>query len=285
VGVIYRTLEPMRTQGDYDYRDFYFIVTNTDGDGVVESTDAGYAWNTAAGGAGDYWVYVTAHDLGGNAVSDSMRCTVAGIVNPDIFLPETDHDFGAIPPGGSGSWPMAVRNLGIHPLSVRTVTSDSPRFTADRSHFFVAPGGEETVTVTFSPLDPEPYAATLELTSNDPDEPTVLVSLQGQGGDPSAVAASEAPAAELRILGLSLRPGAGVEVRFEQPAPAAVSAGVFDPAGRCVRAAELGPRAAGPQSWTWDGRDAAGARLSSGIYFIRLAAGGRAARATGMWIR
>jgi len=282
IGVIYRTQEPMRTRGDYDYRDFYFIVTNTDGDGVVESTDGNYSWNTAAFGPGDYWVYVSAYDVGGNAVTDSMRCTVAGAVNPDVFLPETQHDFGPVPPGGSDVWPMAVRNLGLHPLSVRTVTIDDAHFTANRSHFFVAPGGEEIVTVTFSPLQPQVYSATLELTTNDPNEPVVQVALLGQGADPSTIPVPDTSPAALRILAVRTLPNAGLDVRFELPQATAVTAAVHDVTGRLLQVARLGTQAAGMREWTWDGRDAKGAPLPSGVYFVRLSAAGRPAHGAGV---
>lgn len=275
--VIYRTLTPMKTRANYDYRDFYFIVTNTDGDGFVESTDAAAYWNTAAFGPGDYWVYVRAHDLGGNAVTDSMRATVAGTVSPDVFLPETSHDFGFVPPGGSQDWEMAVRNLGTDPLSVRTVAISSARFTADRSHFFVLPGEEEIVRVTFSPLQTQAYTATLEMTTNDPDEPFLQVPLQGEGADPSIApdpAGNGALATEaLRILAARTLPGIGLELRFALPRASEVSAAVHGIDGRLLRADRLGSLAAGSRGWTWDGRDDAGMRLPSGVYYVRLSAG------------
>jgi hypothetical protein len=285
VSTIYRTQSPMITQGDYDSREFYFIVTNTDGDGYVETTDGNAYWNTATAGPGDYWVYVRAQDIGGNAVTDSMRCTVAGAVNPDIFLPETSHDFGPVAPGGSETWPMVVRNAGSDPLSIRTLTINSPRFTADRAHFFVAPGAEEVVNVTFQPLQQQVYAATLELATNDPNEGIVQVALYGEGADPSAVPPAEAEPATLRILSLRALPGAGVGVRFELPRAAAVTAAVHDVTGRRLHAAHLGIRAAGVQDWGWNGRDAAGAALPSGVYFVRLSADGRETRGAGLLMR
>jgi hypothetical protein len=53
---------------------------------------------------------------------------------------------------------------------------------------------------------------------------------------------------------------------------------VHDLAGRRVRALEHGWRAAGPRRVAWDGRDASGARVPSGLYLVTLNAGGRTLR-------
>jgi hypothetical protein len=49
---------------------------------------------------------------------------------------------------------------------------------------------------------------------------------------------------------------------------------VYDPTGRCVTTLYRGPIAAGSRNFTWDGRDDAGARMASGVYFCRLQAAG-----------
>jgi len=197
VDVIYRTGYPMQTCGDYDNRDFYFIVTNTDGDGVVEYSDEPNAWNTDTFTPGDYWVYVRARDIGGNVVTDSMRCTVAGSVDVDIFLQETSHDFGSLPPGSTAPWLMAIWNYGTDYLSIRSMTVDSPDFSVGASHLYVEPGGFIPVTVSFSPPDTGMYESVLELTTNDTDEPVVYVDLTGTGAYPAMELSGEVSAGAL----------------------------------------------------------------------------------------
>lgn len=72
VGVIYKDDATCNTEGDYDFRDYYFIVTNTDGDSVVEASDVTYSWVTTDFPDGDYWVIVTAYDAADNYKKDSM---------------------------------------------------------------------------------------------------------------------------------------------------------------------------------------------------------------------
>ena len=48
---------------------------------------------------------------------------------------------------------------------------------------------------------------------------------------------------------------------------------VYDVAGRMVRTLVSEPRPAGRHSVAWDGRDAEGARMRKGMYFVRLQIG------------
>jgi hypothetical protein len=55
--------------------------------------------------------------------------------------------------------------------------------------------------------------------------------------------------------------------------PASVSLGIHDTAGRLVRTLLIGSRTAGTYSVVWDGRDANGRAVASGVYFCRLVTG------------
>ena len=64
-------------------------------------------------------------------------------------------------------------------------------------------------------------------------------------------------------------------IRFNLPAPAPVTASVFDLSGRLVRTLLSGAAlGAGPHDLTWDGRDDAGRQAPSGGYHFRLEAAG-----------
>ena len=49
--------------------------------------------------------------------------------------------------------------------------------------------------------------------------------------------------------------------------------GIFDVAGRQVRILRSGELDAGTHTVTWDGRNASGTRVASGVYFARMRAG------------
>lgn len=80
--------------------------------------------------------------------------------------------------------------------------------------------------------------------------------------------------------GFELRPASPNPFRgstvfaFTLPRPMALRAEVLDLAGRRVRTVSGGALfPAGAHAWTWDGRDAHGAPVPSGLYVLRLAAG------------
>lgn len=92
LAVIYKDDAVCDTRGDYDYRDYYFIVTNTDGDSLVEASDAACAWHTTSFPDGDYWVVVGAYDAAGNYQRDSMLVTIdnVGIAEEKTVAPAFD---------------------------------------------------------------------------------------------------------------------------------------------------------------------------------------------------
>ncbi|MFO7649723.1 MAG: T9SS type A sorting domain-containing protein, partial [bacterium] len=75
--VIYKNDNTCRSYGDYDRRQYCFIVSNTDGDTVIEPEDTQGKWATASVGDGNYWVFVRASDIVGNTTVDSMLVTTA----------------------------------------------------------------------------------------------------------------------------------------------------------------------------------------------------------------
>ncbi|UCF70805.1 MAG: M23 family metallopeptidase [candidate division WOR-3 bacterium] len=79
---IYKNDSVCNSECDYWTRDFYFIVTNTDGDSIIELSDSAGCWQTAAYQDGVYWVVVTAYDAYGNMASDSMQVVVQN--NPGV---------------------------------------------------------------------------------------------------------------------------------------------------------------------------------------------------------
>jgi len=64
-------------------------------------------------------------------------------------------------------------------------------------------------------------------------------------------------------------------MRLALPREARVSFAVYDQQGRCVRTLLAGVLPGGEHPMTWDGRDAGGRDVASGIYFVRLDCEGR----------
>ena len=73
VNVIYKADNTCESQGNYNFREYYYIITNTDGDSIIESADTSGMWNSGLVGDTTYWVYVRASDVYGNTTLDSMQ--------------------------------------------------------------------------------------------------------------------------------------------------------------------------------------------------------------------
>ncbi len=81
VHVIFQDDAEFDTRGDYNVRDFYHIITNTDRDSVIEVTDTAGCWRTTDFDDGDYWIKVFVADRDGfdgtnYDTVDSMLVTV-----------------------------------------------------------------------------------------------------------------------------------------------------------------------------------------------------------------
>jgi hypothetical protein len=65
------------------------------------------------------------------------------------------------------------------------------------------------------------------------------------------------------------------QIHFDLPRAGRVGVAVYDAAGRELRSLAEGVMAAGPHVLAWDGADASGHRVPSGVYFYRLSIDGR----------
>jgi murein DD-endopeptidase MepM/ murein hydrolase activator NlpD len=93
ISLLYKQDSTCQTQGDYTNREFYHIITNSNGDQVYDTADLNEAWNTALLPDGNYVVRVKAIDAAGNAKSDSMTVTTvngnpSGVDTPPALAPE-----------------------------------------------------------------------------------------------------------------------------------------------------------------------------------------------------
>ena len=69
--------------------------------------------------------------------------------------------------------------------------------------------------------------------------------------------------------------GATTTIAFVLPVTSEVNLSIYDARGSLVKALMTGRMEAGAKTNTWDGRDARGNPVSSGVYFYRLTASDR----------
>ena len=108
---VYKDDATCNSSGNYDYRDFFFVLTNNDGDEIIEASDSEGKWHTAGYPAGTYTITVDAYDAGGNLTQDSMQVTVAEVPAYDVSITLTPTSSLQLPAsGGSFSFTVDIQN-------------------------------------------------------------------------------------------------------------------------------------------------------------------------------
>jgi hypothetical protein len=130
-------------------------------------------------------------------------------------------------------------------------------------HAYLAAGSAGLVVLDIS----NPVAVTESFVYQIDQNRVVVLPLQCEPAAAPEVASSFARP----MLVASPQPSRGdVSLRFDLPRAGAVTLGVVDAAGRRIRSLREGNAGTGPNELRWDGRDDAGRRVESGIYFIRM---------------
>jgi len=127
-GLLWKKDSVCNTQGDYDYREYYHILTNSNGDRIYDATDALQCWDTSGLPDRQWVIRVTAVDVVGNATTDSMTVTTVNGNPSDVF-----------PGDGAAAPVLALSPSRPNPMAGETVIS------------FNLPGAERA---TLSILDP-----------------------------------------------------------------------------------------------------------------------------------
>ncbi|UCH85547.1 MAG: S8 family serine peptidase, partial [Candidatus Latescibacterota bacterium] len=109
------------------------------------------------------------------------------ICAPDIAVSADTLDFGPTFVNGSATLTLGVSNPGCEVLEVTNIATDNADFTASVTSVTLSPGAGQDVDVTFAPTSLGTIAGTLTLTTNDPDESSVVVLLQGEGLEPPVI--------------------------------------------------------------------------------------------------
>jgi hypothetical protein len=102
---------------------------------------------------------------------------------PSISIAPSSLAFGSVTIGSFSKRAFTVSNAGAATLtgSVAIGAGTSAEYSASPSTFSVAPGGSQAVTVTYTPVDTGADSGSLSVSSDDPDQPNVGVSVSGTG--------------------------------------------------------------------------------------------------------
>lgn len=219
-------------------------------------------------------------DLGVQSVIDRRRFRIFR-VRDGVITPGAMHGAGGPPLSGTDSLSVAWSgpNDGTRPeLSATVVNRYGEAWEhaqlefnlQDRDSAFVATGG--TIARVIRQGGTANVTVNVPLAAGGIAVVTVRPSVPDTGVVPGGTPAE--------VLALAPNPfaaagGAALAIRYRLAEPGTVRLDVLDVAGRRVARLEHGAFPAGDRTARWDGRDADGRAAGAGLYFVRLAAGGR----------
>ncbi|MCB0266773.1 MAG: choice-of-anchor D domain-containing protein, partial [Calditrichaeota bacterium] len=103
---------------------------------------------------------------------------------PDIAVSPTAIDFGQITLGANAATTVTIHNNGSADLNVSAISDPGGAFAITNLPTLttlISPGNTATFDVTFSPAEIGATAASVNISSNDPDSPIVEIQLTGEG--------------------------------------------------------------------------------------------------------
>jgi hypothetical protein len=169
---------------------------------------------------------------------------------------------------------LTVHNTGTADLNVSDVTSSNSVFTVNLTNFTVSPGGSQVVDVTFAPTQQTGYTGTIQITSNDPNAPTLDVPVEGVGTIVVGISDDELLPNEFFVSQNFPNPfNPSTMIRYQVPMQSEVQLVVYNMLGQKVRILVNDLAEPGYYQVIWDGRDDAGKQLPSGIYIYNMTAG------------
>ncbi|RKY98676.1 MAG: hypothetical protein DRQ13_03285, partial [Ignavibacteriae bacterium] len=112
-----------------------------------------------------------------------FKYDLGGGGTPQIFVPITSIIFPNTTVGTDTSAVVQIFNNGSAALTVDSINLNGIVFSLDPVSFpiQILPGNSENITVSFTPTDYSYYQGNLNIYCNDPVDPVVQVSLEGQG--------------------------------------------------------------------------------------------------------
>ena len=131
------------------------------------------------------------------ALSPFVACNEYGIIEdpdnigtikeglePDILVTPMSVDFGRMSAENSATEVISVQNVGEGDLHILDIQLDSPNSVYDIGavgSILVPPDGTTSFTITFNPVTAHQESNNILIDSDDPDDPTTVVQLLGEG--------------------------------------------------------------------------------------------------------
>lgn len=161
-------------------------LTISPSDGLIpenEQLELDVTFNTSTMSPGFYEHYlpVSSNDPERSLFAVPVTLLVDGGA-PSISVTPDELDFGSLFTGDNATLVLTVENQGLAHLEITGIdlSGDGFGYEGD-TEFSIKPVSSTELSVTFSPDDIGLYSGTFTISSNDPDNPQVIVDLTGEG--------------------------------------------------------------------------------------------------------
>ncbi|HEU5181952.1 MAG TPA: choice-of-anchor D domain-containing protein [Candidatus Polarisedimenticolia bacterium] len=212
--------------------------------GGAQAIEAGFDSGRLLGGL--YTAKVRIHTNDPARADAEVPASLRVIGAPDIDVAPASLDFPPTFTGFTSTLPLTIRSLGTDALTITGATTSGEFSISLGTPRIIPIGGTVIADVVFHPTADGPHTGTLTLTSDDPDEGTVVVPLSGSALIPPVLEVSPASLHSVLPMGgtetraLTLRNTGGSDLSFDLQSTA-VSASA-------TRSPFLGLSATGPGS-------------------------------------
>jgi len=112
------------------------------------------------------------------------------VSSPEISLSSDTLNFDTVFIGYTDTLELFVNNIGADTLKVSNIISDNIDYSVDITNFNIPPTEHQTVEIIFLPSSEGISIGNLTIASNDLDEPSLIVFLEGEGLEPPDISVS-----------------------------------------------------------------------------------------------
>ncbi len=122
---------------------------------------------------------ITSSDSSNNPFEVTLRGE--GVAQPDIFVDPLVLNFDNVPKDSTKCLPLTIANRGELDLVIAEMRFSNPVFGTKTMGFTLKCGKDSVLSICFTPKEAISYSGTLTIVSNDPNEKSVVVILNGNG--------------------------------------------------------------------------------------------------------
>lgn len=126
-------------------------------------------------------VYIQGNNIFGSSSFVVANLFVSTGIKPTAKVNIPTLDLGVVNLGRASSSEFKIYNTGNAQLSISNILTGNSQYTVDKSNFTIKNKDSAIVKVTFTPTVATLTATNLNISSNDPDNPNLKLSLTGQG--------------------------------------------------------------------------------------------------------